>query len=206
MDYEKMKEYVKKTLEEHNAIKPKKKEHGFRSRYTHTLRVLEWCKRIENDFDDVNKEILYTSAIFHDIGYSLGKENHANSSVIFFEKYAKENNFPDSFISEVSKNISLHSNKGLLKDPSTSKELILLLEADLLDEEGCLGIVWDLLAKGALGASTYEDSLEEVWKHSGHILTQDFMVTPLAKKYWDEKKMFVRDFLNQFEKDLFMGE
>ena len=69
-----------------------------------------------------------------------------------------------------------------------------------------MGVVWDLLAKGYNGCDSYQDSLNEIWKHSAHILSQDFMVTPLAKKYWEEKKLFVREFITQFEKDLFMGE
>lgn len=206
MDFLKMEAFVKKTLEENNAIKPKKEAHKFRSRYEHSIRVYKWCKKLVYDLPNCNKDILYTAAIFHDVGYSCGKDSHANNSKEIFLKYAKDNNFDDNFSNEVARIISLHSNKELLNDKNSSDELIILLEADLLDEEGCMGIVWDLLAKGYNGCESYQDSLNEIWKHSAHILSQDFMVTPLAKKYWEEKKLFVREFITQFEKDLFMGE
>ena len=198
--------FVKKTLEENNAIKPLKAHHSFRSRYTHSVRIYKWCKRLVLDLPNCNKDILYTAAIFHDIGYAHGKKDHAKESAKLFLEYAKDNNFDDDFSSEVARIISLHSNKELLKDKDSTDELILLLEADLLDEEGCMGIVWDLLSKGALGCENYEDSLSEVWNHSGHILNQDYMVTPIAKKYWDEKKNFVKEFLEQFESDLFLED
>lgn len=206
MDFDKMLEYVKKTLEENNAIKPPKPNQCFRSRYTHSIRIYKWCKRLVADKPNCNTDILYTAAIFHDIGYSHGKENHAEESAKMFLEYAKENNFDVDFSNEVARIISLHSDKILLKDKNSTDELILLLEADLLDEEGCMGIVWDLLSKGALGCNNYEDSLSEIMKHSGHILNQDYMVTPIARKYWDEKKAFVNEFLEQFASDLFMED
>ncbi len=201
-----MMDFVKNMLEKHNAIKPLKPNQSFRSRYTHSIRIYKWCERLVADLPECNKDILYTAAIFHDVGYSYGKENHAEASAKIFREYGKENGFDKDFIDEVARIISLHSDKSLLKDPNSTPELIILLEADLLDEEGCMGIVWDLLSKGALGCDNYEDSLSEIWHHSGHILKQDYMVTPLARKYWDEKKQFVNEFLAQFSSDLFMED
>ena len=204
MNFDLMLKYVYDVLEKNNAIKPKNPHHSFRSRATHSKRVYEWCKKICPDKPMCDKDILFTAAIFHDVGYSVQKENHAFYSAKIFKKYALENNFNNDFIEKVSYLISHHSDKEMLNMDNENDELILLLEADLLDEEGALGIVWDLLAQGHIGIDNYEEALNAISKHSGHILNQDYMVTPLAKKYWNEKKEFVKNFIENLEEDLFI--
>ena len=203
LDFDDMLKYVKNMLVENNAIKPDNPLHQFRSRYSHTERVLGWAKRISVD-EECNKDVLYTAAIFHDVGYSKGKKEHAYTSSLIFLDYAKNHNFDQDFSLFVADIISKHSNKELLEDKNSPIELILLLEADLLDEEGALGIGWDLLALGASNVDSYYDAIPGLLKHSGHILNQDYMKTKLAKKYWDEKKELVRNFIEEFKKDLFM--
>ena len=204
MDFDAMLDYVKKKLEDGNAIKPKNIHHQFRNRYKHTVRVYKWCMRLIDDRPNCNSDILYTSAIFHDVGYALGKDNHAITSAFIFNEYAKENNLDKKFTEIVTDIILNHSDKNQLKNPDISDELCLLLEADLLDEEGAMGLVWDLMAEGNKNPDDYDDGLKCVWVHSAHILSQDFMVTPIAKKVWSEKKEFVRKFIQQLEYDLFV--
>ena len=202
LNYEKMLEYVKEALRENDLERQEKSKHSFRSRYMHTTRVYGWCKRIEDDLE-CDKRILYTSAIFHDVGYAKGQVNHAVVSAEMFREYAKRNNFDEKFTEDVAYIIYNHSNKELLKDPNSPNELIILLEADLLDEEGALGLVWDLMARGAKHSTSYYEAFDEIKSHSGHILNQDYMVTKKAKKYWEEKKQFVKDFIDALKFDLF---
>lgn len=204
MNYELMLEYVKNKLTEANALKSPNPLHPFRDRFMHTIRVYNWAKVIHEDLD-CNLDVLYTAAIFHDVGYSLGKQNHALSSSIIFEEYAKENGFDKEFTKSVSNIIKLHSDKKLLNDPNSCNELIILQEADLLDEEGALGIIWDLLAIGKKEDLTYYDSIDAL-KHSGHILEQEYMVTKKAKEIWDKKKELVRQFIEETKKDLFLED
>lgn len=199
-----MLEYVHKKLEEANAIQPRNPLHFFRSRFSHIQRVLGWCKRIHTDLL-VDEEVLYTAAIFHDVGYSMGKNGHAESSAKIFEEYAKNQGLDTLFIEKVASVIRNHSDKERLGKDLLSNELVLLMEADLLDEEGALGFVWDFMAIGAKGDTTYYDSIEAC-KHSAHILEQDYMITPLAKMYWEKKKILVKEFIDALEKDLFVGE
>lgn len=201
MDFNKMLEFVKKTLEDANKIKPDNPKHPFRSRYTHSLRVYEWARYIHDDLD-CNEDILYTAAIFHDVGYAIAKQDHAKTSAMIFEKYAKENHFDEEFISRVYDVILHHSDKSLLKNPTISNELILLLEADLLDEEGALGIVWDFMAIAHEENATYYNALDAL-KHSRHILEQEYMITPKAKQVWKEKQDLVRLFDKELRRDLF---
>lgn len=205
MNYDKMFLFVKKTLDEGSALKPKNSHHQFRDRYKHTYRVFLWVDRLKDDFPNCDLEVLKTAAIFHDVGYACDKENHASCSRTIFLNYvdANKNEFSKEFVDKVSYLIANHSNKELIKT-TDNIELILLLEADLLDEEGAMGILWDLLAKGHKGINSYEEALDEINKHSIHILDQDYMITPLAKKYWERKKELVKNFVLELKKDLFL--
>ena len=202
LNFDEMLEYAKEVLFDDDDEKRVTSRHIFRSRYKHITRVLGWCKRIEKDLD-CDKNVLYTSAIFHDVGYSKGKEGHANASAVMFKEYADKHNFDKDFVDKVYDAIIKHSDKNYLKDPNSSNELIILLEADLLDEEGVLGLVWDLMARGTMSPTSYEESIESIMNHAGHILEQDYMVTPTAKYYWDKKKKLVADFLTELKFDLF---
>lgn len=202
MNYEQMLEFVKKTLEENDAIKSKNPLHKFRNRYEHSRRVYEWCKLIHEDLE-CDEEILYTAAIFHDVGRFAVKEDHAHLGAVIFEKYAKNHHFSDEFTKKVSYLIENHSDKSRINDPTSPHELILLLEADLLDEEGALGIVWDLMALGGMDDATYYDAMDALC-HSKHILKQDYMITPLARKIWEKKKEIVRTFVEDLSQDLFL--
>lgn len=203
MDYEKMMQYVKKMLVDNDAILDKRHNLTFRNRYEHSIRVFKWVKRLSVDYDNFDYGVALTAALFHDVGYAYGKCDHNIGSSKIFLKYAKENNFDEDFIEKVNYIVLNHSDKHLLKE-TKNKEFIILLEADLLDEEGSLGIVWDLLAAGQKNAMSYLDAIDEIKKHSIHILSQDFMITPTAIKIWDEKKNLVKDFIRQLYEDLFV--
>ncbi len=202
LNYDEMLSFVEEVLFENDEERRVTSRHSFRSRYRHITRVLGWCKRIECDLE-CDSTVLYTSAIFHDAGYSKGQDGHAYNSALIFKKYADDHNFDKDFTDKVYDVILKHSDKRLLNDPTSPNELIILLEADLLDEEGALGLVWDLMARGAKHSISYEESIDEIMNHSGHILNQDYMVTPKAKYYWDRKKKFVAEFLDELKFDLF---
>ena len=67
MNYDLMLEFVKEKLEATDGIASKNPLHNFRNRYYHSKRVYEWCKRIHTDLE-CDLEVLYTAAIFHDVG------------------------------------------------------------------------------------------------------------------------------------------
>lgn len=205
MDFNLMLEYVKEKLIEGNAIRPNNQFHQFRNRFEHSKRVYKWVKILSCDFDDIDLDVALTAAIFHDVGYSVSKDDHAKYSADIYKEYASTMPFSEEFNNKVVEIILNHSDKSLLKTKD-NHEFILVLEADLLDEEGSLGIVWDLLAEGRKGAMDYSDAIDELYKHSTHILNQDYMVTPMAIKIWNQKKMLVEHFIEQLKFDLFIED
>lgn len=203
--YKEYLKYVKDYLTTHNGNVPSNHLMAFRSKYQHTLRVLGWAKRLAEGRNDVNIEVLYTAAIFHDIGNANeGRETHAERGANAFYEYGVENKMDLSFIESVKNLIFLHSSKELLKEKDIPIELILLMEADLLDEEGALRMVWYTLDKGISGANSYEEVYEHIVMGNNKRLVNP-MVTEKAKYYWEEKQKLVEIFTKQLEDDIYVN-
>lgn len=199
--YEDYIRYVKEYLISRNGDAPPDPLMAFRSKYQHTMRVLGWAKRLAEGRKDVDTDVLYTAVIFHDIGCCEGKEFHAERGAKIFYEYGIKTKMNLPFIKKVENLIYLHSSKELLKEKNTPIELILLMEADLLDEEGALRMVWYSLDKGISGAKSYEDVYEHIVMGNNKRLVNP-MVTEKAKYYWNEKQKLVETFTKQLEDDI----
>lgn len=200
--YEEYLKCVKDYLTANNGDVPHNQLMAFRSKYEHTLRVLMWAKRLAEGRNDVNIEVLYTAAIFHDIGNSdEDRKAHAKRGADIFYEYGIKNKMELSFIESVKNLIAFHSSKELLKEKNIPIELILLMEADLLDEEGALRMVWYTLDKAVSGANSYEDVYEHIVMGNNKRLVNP-MVTEKAKYYWEEKQRLVEIFTKQLKDDI----
>lgn len=199
--------YLENYLTEHDGDRSAREGQAFRSRIGHTRRVLSWlCRLLEEleDPDAVDVDVLMAAAIFHDIGYRRRIDNtgHAARSAAIFLEYAKAHDLDPEFTEDVHYLVAHHSNKELLREEDTPLELILLMEADLLDEEGAMGILRHLMALGFESPDSYEAALTRLQEQDGYILGENPMVTPAAQAYWEEKQSLVDDFLNHLERDL----
>ena len=201
-------------------------QYPFRSRFLHVRRVMKWAKRILSDFPKIDLDALELAIIFHDVGYSLGdNKKHQENSRMLFHEYRQEkcrtcehneaeNASMQGFAAKIWKDpkrldlveylIENHSRKELLGEPDQVPELVLLMEADVLDEEGAMRIAWDCMAEGMGGGSSFQDALFHTRKfwNPGY----DPMVTPKAKQLWAEKQKLVRAYIAQMELDLEMAD
>lgn len=135
------------------------KRHPFRSRSMHTRRVMLWAERLLSFHPEADREILLCAAAFHDVGYAAGAEGkpHQHLSGEVFLDYAREQGMDAAFTKRVYDCIVVHSDKYRMKTPQDlSIEQLLLMEADLLDEEGAMSICWDGLAAGMEQIDSYE--------------------------------------------------
>ena len=200
--FEKYLDYVKNYLIQTNGYYPPDVMYRFRCKFDHIKRVLKWCKVLEDDLPEINKEALYTAAIFHDVGYGCkGKNSHAITSAEIFAEYARDNRMDRDFAEMVTYMIKMHSNKELLGNPETMPELILLMEADLLDEEGALRVIWYCATKAIQGAESYLELRDFIQMGSDKRL-ENPMVTPIARKKWDEKICLVNSFMEELTSDI----
>lgn len=201
MDYREDILYLKDYLLNHGGEKNIKEI--FRSRFRHTMRVLKWIERILEDdtLEKLDLKILYLAAIYHDIGYDYsGRKRHAEKSKDIFLKRAKDMSLSIEEIEKISYMIGNHSNKKLLQE-DISIEFCVLLQADMMDEVGALGIMWDCMIKGVNGATSYDESVNHIMIGYNKIKDNP-MKTKKAYELWEDKIIIVEQYLNQVKYEL----
>ncbi len=179
----------------------------FRSRFMHTTRVMEWAKRIREDCPKADTEMLELAVIFHDVGYSLGNNReHQKNSAMIFHQYAEDNRGrggiwnDEKRLEKVEWIIGNHSRKEWLGAEDAPEELTILMEADMLDEEGAMRITWDNMGAAIAGAESFNDALARTLKYWNESYMP--MVTPLATQFFKRKQQFVADYIGQMKFDL----
>ena len=163
---EKMYLFVKEMLVKNNGEVSPKPYQSFRRRSDHSLRVVEWVKLISKRYN-VDHEALCIAALFHDVGRSdHNNDDHGERGAKIFLEYAKDNlkDFSRERIELIRFLIENHSDKSLLKKKDTRIELVLLQEADILDEEGVISIAWDNLTLAHQNPQSYMDSYNKTKK------------------------------------------
>ena len=202
--FEEMFQYLDSYFQMHGGNDCGLKNQSFRLRTEHTRRVFAWLGHLieENPPAAIRKEELFTACIFHDIGYTLGKENHAKHSSVIFREYAKENGFGSEQTDYICHLIAAHSDKERLGESDTPYELVLLMEADMLDEEGALSILLDAMAEGKRAKCSYKGVYERLQKYPVKILEYNPMVTSAGKRFWQEKQELVQLFMKHLNRDL----
>lgn len=167
-----------------------------------SIQCVYWAgQRLVEGRKDVDIDVLYTAAIFHDIGNAINRESHAELGAKVFYEYGIKTGMDLPFIEKVKNLIFLHSSKELLNQKDTLIELIILIEADLLNEEGPLRMVWYTLDKGISGAQSYNDAYQHIVMGNNKRLVNP-MITEKAKYYWNEKQKIAEAFTKQLEEDI----
>ena len=178
--------YVKELLDPVDSVSKSGLSLPFRSRYAHTERVICQALRIcEKESGDAG--IIAVAAIFHDCGYSNGGENHASESARLFASYARQyltaradwtgaetKNLRADLAAAINAAvtsaesldaiynvIAVHSDKHLL-DNALCTEAKILMDADLLDEEGAMAVVFDCFIEADLPVFDYESAFERI--------------------------------------------
>lgn len=203
-------EFVKKTLIKNNGNDSPRSDETFRKRNEHCVRVLNWSRRIvsslsEEERNKLDIEALELASIFHDVGYGVEsfKNSHGIEGSEIFKQYAIEHNFDKNLIDKVVHMIYVHQDKTLL-ERNISEELKILMEADMMDEEGSLAICWDLLTLGRHDIKTFKEALDKIESYSAHILTYNPMKHKYAIKEWEKKQNLIKEFIYSMRHDLFL--
>lgn len=207
--YEQCLEYLHKVLIEGNGNNSKIPEQSFRKRSAHSKRVLMWIDRVLDDETLKDKNIrlkeLKIAAIFHDVGYITKDDpnhKHAIYSEVIFREYSKNLPLTKEEVDFISFLIFHHGDKQALKSNNYPLELIILMEADILDEEGAMALAWDCMTLGATYPDGYEAAYYKIEKFASHILENNVMRTPNAIKFWETKQDLIIEFMKQLKFDL----
>lgn len=176
-------------------------------RYRHTLRVYQWMLRITKELKDdrLDVESLKIATIFHDVGYACGtQEGHASKSSDICREYLERRNYKPEQIDFICYLIEEHSSKKLFHEKTTPTELVVLMEADMLDDTGAMGIILDTWIASKEEAPTFEAICRHMEKYTYRHMKQMEFVTAPGRKFWHEKRKLVNEFLSQFQRDLGM--
>ncbi|MCU4750827.1 HD domain-containing protein [Halobacteria archaeon AArc-curdl1] len=165
-EFEKMKAFVFEYL----AASVEKEDEGGRMRWypwhsaeyrhNHILNVVSLATEIaEKEGADV--DVTRVAALFHDVAkLEADQELHAEAGARVARTYLEtQGDYPESFISQVTRAIEYHSYQGPLSDLSLESQCV--IEADLLDKIGANGTALMLLRMG-YEARTHMDTDEMV--------------------------------------------
>lgn len=207
MNYEDLFAYVKTALlpyDSHGGIALT----GIKfSRFEHTKRVYRWAMILAEDVaDEIDMEALKIATIFHDIGYSLNKEDmreHAKDGALLCKEYLDGIGYPEEKTAFVCDLIARHSNKGVLQAEDAPMELVLLQEADLLDDTGAHGIIMDAWIRSVREDVSFEAILEHIKRFSGRQMQKSPMRTEKARRIWAEKQELTNRFVESLTVDLY---
>ena len=215
-DYKGMLAFVKHTLEDartegEKEIGMHKLEFGY-TRYEHTKRVLGWAKRLYDATPDktgLRYEELMIAAIFHDVGRAVSAqsgEDHAKAGAPIARDWLLSNGYDPARAEYIAGLVASHSEKGRMRDPDTDRNLLMLMEADLLDDMGLLGIVMDTMIVRARKADADFFDCYNHYERYTHPMQHDCpVVTKEARAFWDAKTESADRFMEQYRKDILFG-
>lgn len=209
--YREMLEYVEQCLQLPRNSSVGKTSIDYK-RFEHTKRVTSWAIRLYLSCDEkerarVNLDSLMVATIFHDSGYNSCQDmaDHGNEGARIAAEYLESVGYERDQIVEICDLIAHHSRKDLLKSGDISGSLVILMEADWLDDMGAMGIVMDTWIQAA---SNPEVSFASI---KGHIerytlrqqyKNRDVLRSKAALRFWDEKTAITQAFFDQLCRDL----
>ena len=206
---EDMTAYVKRYPDAYDtAGNPRKLKIGY-SRFEHTMRVFKWMERLYAAYprkEAVDYDALAIATIFHDIGYcdEEGRHCHAKSSGRMCREYLQRTDYPIERINFVCDIVSRHSDKETMFE-EIPPELLLLMEADLLDDIGAQGLVMDVWLEAACEENvTFESILAHMERYTLKIMQNNPMRTEEGKRIWEEKRVLTEKFVQSYREDIRM--
>ena len=99
--------------------------------------------------------------------------------------------------------IARHSDKGYMHSEDTPLELVLLMEADLLDDTGAHGIIMDAWIRATREDVSFETILEHIKKFTLKQMQENPMRTGKAYEIWEDKKELTNRFVESLTVDLY---
>lgn len=201
------------------------------SRFEHTKRVVAWTKRIYDlvtiknapgnepgttfgdtafriDKNKLRYDELIVASIFHDIGRNYVTSHlvsHAEAGVPATKEYLLSHGYDEEKAEYICSLVARHSDKHLLKNPDTDPNLVILMEADLMDDMGAQGIVMDcMITEIRNPRATFTDCFDHISRYTLRLQEDNPMVTSAGRKLWDEKTDLVKKFVEAFSRDIHM--
>ncbi len=180
------------------------------SRFEHTMRVYRWMQELYQACDRKDKidyDALCIATAFHDVGYAKMQEdnskeiNHAEEGAKICRAFLDSYEFPECEKVLICSLIEQHSDKTRIND-DIAEELILLMEADLLDDTGAQGIVLDIWMEANRQNISFQSIAEHIRRFSVRQVEKNPMRTDKGKELWERKRKLVYDFYREYCNDI----
>lgn len=199
--------YVKNMLNRYDSSGSERKQKMKYNRFHHTMRVYKWMLTLYEAYpqkEEIDFEALSIATLFHDIGYCDVEniENHAKTGAEYCRKYLKQIEYDAEKSEFICDLIARHSDKDKMQD-DIPMELVLLMEADLLDDTGAQGLVMDIWLEAVYEENiTFESVLRHMERYTLHNMQDNPMRTVKGKAIWEEKRKLTEAFVESYKEDL----
>ncbi|MBR6171984.1 MAG: HD domain-containing protein [Eubacterium sp.] len=196
MNYAEVIEYVKKKTAESTRPNP----YPFRSRFEHTMRVYRWAIRLQAKLGG-DLDVIVLSALLHDVGWEEGRPYEEVSAEMAVE-YLDSIEIDPETIRRVGEIILLHADKDTEKE--LSLECKIVMDADLLDEIGAIGVMWDCMATALEDEASYKRAyykIKEYYRTNKPKIRR--CKTDAGRAEYTKRMQAIEAFIYQLEKELF---
>lgn len=200
MNYTNIIEFVKEQTSNNN----RPTNYPFRDRFEHTMRVYRWAIKLQSKMGG-DIEIISLAALLHDIGWDeSGEIPHQDISAQMAADFLVEMDYDLHKIGRVCEIIRRHEDQDT-KD-ELSLECQIVMDADLLDELGAIGVLWDAMATATtLGdEASYKRAYSRIRQYLKINIPKRFRAkTPEGKREYQRRMDFVQKFVAELERELF---
>lgn len=196
INYAEIIEYVKQMTAENG--RPSK--YPFRSRYEHTLRVYRWAIKLQSKLGG-DLDIIVLAALLHDIGWDDNRP-HGEVGAELAVEYLDGLGVDPEIIKRVGEIIMIHTDKDT--EAELSLECKIVMDADLLDEVGAIGILWDAMATACEDEASYKKAyyrLKNYYRINKPKIRR--CKTDAARAEYAKRMQLIENYIFQLEKELF---
>lgn len=175
-----------------------------RNRFEHSIRVLKMCERLQSEVGG-DLIVLQYAALLHDIGWSTTIP-HAKVSHDIAIEILKNLDLPEKQKKDIINCILVHSNKNN-KNPDLTLEQKILIDADILDETGALGIIFSSINSYRLSMDiNYKNILERLLINmkSNEKKIKEQLNLNLSCEILKERINFIENFCISMKSELFL--
>ena len=196
MNYTTIIEFVK----EQTTTNGRPSLYPFRDRFEHTMRVYRWAIKLQNKIGG-DIEIISLAALLHDIGWQ-DEESHPDIGAQMAADFLVDMDYDITKIGRVCEIIRRHEDKET-KD-KLSLECQIVMDADLLDEVGAVGILWDAMATACGEQPSYKRAYTRTRQFYKMNLPKKVRAkTAEGRKEYQRRMDAIEAFINELERELF---
>ena len=196
MDYSEVIEFVKKTTSENDSTG----SYPFNNRYEHTMRVYRWAIRLQAKLGG-DLDVIVLAALLHDVGWDAERPHNEVSAEIAVE-YLDSIGVDPEMIVKVGEIIMVHEDKDTDKD--LSLECRIVMDADLLDEVGAIGIMCNCMATALEDEASYKRAYYRIKDYYRTIKTNiSRCKTDTARNEYNKRIQIIENFIYQLEREIF---